>query len=109
MKSPDSTPNGQTPAADLPLFRLYVAGQSPNSILAEANLKSLWAENWSGPARIELIDVLKTPGRALADGIVVTPALVRLKPEPRVSIIGALTETARVRAALGLNQPGPRS
>lgn len=105
MKSSDSTHNDKNAEPALPLFRLYVAGRSHNSVLAEANLRALWAENWSGPARIELIDVLKTPGRALADGIVVTPTLVRLNPAPQVSVIGALTDTARVRAALGLPQP----
>lgn len=108
MKSPDQIPNGRSAATTQPSFRLYVAGQSPNSALAETNLRALWAEHWTGPARLELIDVLKSPARALADGIVVTPTLVRLTPTPRVSLIGALTDTARVRAALGLAQPEKR-
>jgi circadian clock protein KaiB len=83
-------------------FRLYVAGDGQNSARAIANLTALCHDRLEGRHHIEVIDVFGHPQRALADGIVMTPTLMRLEPAPIRRVIGTLQETERVVAALGL-------
>ena len=83
-------------------LRLYVAASLPNSVAAIANLRRLCAEPGITHAKVEIIDVLLHPERALAERIVVTPTLQRVYPEPLVTVMGALTDLDRVRVALGL-------
>jgi circadian clock protein KaiB len=80
-----------------------VAGHSPNSAAAINNLRTLCAELDANPPQFEIVDVLQEPERALKDGIMVTPMLVKLSPEPTVQILGSLSELGRVRSALGIN------
>lgn len=84
------------------VLRLYVAGRLPCSMEAEANLGLLCAEQDGDRPRVEIVDVLLEPERALTDGIIVTPTLVRLAPLPAVQILGALSNLRLVRATLGL-------
>jgi len=52
------------------------------------------------------VNVFKEPKRALADGILMTPTLVKLAPSPApMRIIGTLSQTAPVLLALGLELP----
>lgn len=97
----DSGPKRSGATGGLSL-RLYVAGHSPNSVAATANLRTLCAELHASSPLIEIVDVLQEPERALKDGIMVTPMLVRLSPEPTVQILGALSDLGRVRLALGI-------
>jgi circadian clock protein KaiB len=85
------------------LLRLFVASTLPNSVAAIANLRRLCAEPGASHAKIEIVDVLLQPERALAERIVVTPTLRRVYPEPAVTVLGALSDLDRVRAALGLS------
>jgi circadian clock protein KaiB len=82
-------------------LRLYVAGNGPNSLRARTNLKQLCA-SMAVPVEVEVVDVIETPLRALTDGVVLTPTLVRLAPSPVVKMVGDLSDTLRVRAALGI-------
>jgi circadian clock protein KaiB len=82
-------------------LRLYVAGQLPHSLEAIVNLRRVCAEGAADGAEIEIVDLLQEPERGLADGILVTPTLVRLSPEPVVKIFGALSDPERVSSALG--------
>ena len=84
-------------------LRLYVAGQSPNSRLAQSNLAVICQRHLPGLHDLEIVDVLKEPQRALADGIVATPTLVKRSPAPEVRLMGALSDTGPVLLALGLN------
>ena len=84
------------------VLRLYVAGRLPCSVEAEANLGLLCAEQNGDRPTVDIVDVLLEPERALSDGIIVTPTLVRLAPLPAVQILGALSNLGLVRAALGL-------
>ena len=84
------------------IFRLYIAGGTPNSIQAQANLAAMCKAHLPGRHRIEVVDVFAQPGRALADGIFMTPTLVKLAPAPVRSIVGTLSRTQRVLEALGL-------
>ncbi len=83
-------------------FRLYVAGDGPNSNLAIANLQALCREHLLDRHEIEIVDVFLEPKRALADGVVLTPMLVKLSPAPVCKIIGCLSQTKRALLALDL-------
>lgn len=83
-------------------FRLYVAGRAPNSVQAVANLNAICRAYLHENCTIEIIDVIEEPLRALADGILVTPTLVKLSPPPVSSIIGDLSQTPSVLLTLGL-------
>ncbi len=86
------------------VFRLYFAGGAPNSVRALANLYAICRKHFPDSHRIELIDVLKDPMRALAEAILVTPTLVKISPAPEQQIIGNLSEEEEVLRALGLPQ-----
>ncbi len=83
-------------------LRLYVAGQTPKSIKAFANLKKICEEHLAGKYRIEVIDLLKNPQLAKGDQIVAIPTLVRRLPEPLKKIIGDLANTERVLVGLDI-------
>ena len=83
-------------------LRLYIAGEAPNSARAAANLAALCREHLPDRHEIEVVDVFREPRRALADGIFMTPTLVRLAPTPVRRIVGTLSQTEAVLIALGL-------
>ena len=83
-------------------FRLYVADRTPNSALALANLTALCRTYLPDRHEIEIVDVLRRPERAMADGIFMTPALVKLSPSPIIRLIGTLSKTQATLQALGL-------
>ncbi len=84
-------------------FRLYIAGTGPHSALAIVNLNAICAEHLMDRHEIEVVDVLMHRQRALADGVMLTPLLVRLSPAPVVRIVGALSLVEPVLQALGLH------
>jgi len=83
-------------------LRLYVAGQTPKSLAAFANLKKICEEHLSGKYTIEIIDLLEHPTLAKGDQILAIPTLVRKLPEPVRKIIGDLSNTERVLVGLDL-------
>ena len=83
-------------------FRLYVAGDTHNSVQARINLRALCETYLPERYQIEEIDVLRHPNRALVDGIFITPALIKLAPKGTRMIVGTLSETNAVLIALGL-------
>ena len=83
-------------------LRLYVAGGALNSNQAVANLRALCATHLPGGHEIELVDVFREPKRALADGVFMTPTLMRIAPAPTMRIVGTLSQTRPVLDALGL-------
>ena len=83
-------------------LRLYVAGQSPKSITAFANLTRICDEHLAGRYRIEIIDLLQHPQLAAGDQIVAIPTLVRKLPEPLRRIVGDLSNTERTLVGLNL-------
>jgi circadian clock protein KaiB len=86
-------------------LRLYVAGQTPKSIAALANLKRLCEEHLAGRYRIEIVDLQKQPHLARRDEIVVLPTLVRQLPQPIRKIIGDLSNQQKVLVGLDVT-PG---
>jgi circadian clock protein KaiB len=102
-----SSPNKNTPFQEdkdaedeLWELRLYVAGQTPNSLTAFSNLQKICEEHLAGKYRIEVIDLLKNPTLARGDQILAVPTLVRKLPEPVRKIIGDLSNTERVLVGL---------
>lgn len=93
---------GDQQSAGPQIFRLYIAGNAPNSMLALDNFRVI-ARDYISNYELEIIDIEKDPLPALEDEVFVTPTLVRLSP-PVVRIIGNLSETARVLSALGLKR-----
>jgi circadian clock protein KaiB len=85
-------------------LRLYVAGQTPKSIAAFANLKKICDEHLAGEYHIEIIDLLKKPQLASGDQILAIPTLVRKLPQPIKKIIGDLSNTERVLVGLDLRE-----
>jgi circadian clock protein KaiB len=83
-------------------FRLYVAGDALNSTEALFNLVALCRTHLPDRYELEVVDVLKEPKRALADGIFLTPTLLKLAPHPTRRIVGTLNQTQTVLPALGL-------
>ena len=85
-------------------LRLYIAGQTPNSIAAVANLKKICEEQLKGKYRIEVIDLLKKPQLAKGDQIVAIPTLVRRLPPPVKKIVGNLSKTERALVGLDIQR-----
>jgi circadian clock protein KaiB len=87
-------------------FRLYVAGEAVNSAAAQSNLQALCRTHLDGRHSIEVVDVFSEPGRAAADGIFMTPTLVRLHPLPVRKVVGTLSDTQTLLQALNLPEAG---
>ena len=83
-------------------LRLYVAGQTPKSLAAIANLRSICEENLKGKYRIEVIDLMTSPQLAKGDQIIAVPTLVRKLPTPIRKIIGDLSNTEKVLVGLDI-------
>ena len=83
-------------------MRLYVAGQTPKSLRALANLKQICEAYLAGKYHIEIIDLLENPQLASTDQILAIPTLIRKVPEPMRKIIGDLSNVERVLVGLDL-------
>ena len=83
-------------------FRLYIAGDAPNSLLAIANLTKLCETHLPDRHSIEIVDVLLDPKRALRESILMTPTLVTESPYPGHRIVGTLSNTEPILQILGL-------
>ena len=95
--------NGQvTGRSDFFILRLYIAGQTPNSMTAIANLKKICEDKLQGKYRIEVVDLLVKPQLAKGDQIIAIPTLVRRLPPPVKKIIGNLSKTESVIVGLDL-------
>jgi circadian clock protein KaiB len=83
-------------------LRLYVAGQTPKSMLAFANLKKICEEHLPGKFTIEVVDLLENPQLAAGDQILAIPTLVRKLPQPIRKIIGDLSNTEKTLVGLNI-------
>ena len=92
----------KTRRSDFYRLRLYIAGQTPNSIAAIANLKNICEDKLRGKYRIEVVDLLEKPQLAKGDQIIAIPTLVRRLPPPVKKIIGNLSKTESVIVGLDL-------
>jgi circadian clock protein KaiB len=91
-----------------PVWRLclYVADQTPRSLLALVNLRKFCREQLTEKYTIKVIDIIAQPQSALAENIVALPTLVRREPKPMRRVIGDLSDTARVRKGLEVKLQG---
>ena len=101
-KRPAAKTAAKRPRIERWSLRLYVAGQTPKSIGAFANLKRLCEANLAGRYHIEVVDLTKEPHRAQHDQIVALPTLIRKLPEPIKRVIGDLSNVERVMIAIEL-------
>ena len=85
------------------VLRLYVAGEAPNSTRARANLRRLLSAVDPTHYKLEVIDCLAEPLRALGDGVLVTPTLLRVDPLPQQTVVGTLSALDRVADALDID------
>jgi circadian clock protein KaiB len=83
-------------------LKLYIASGTPNSVLAMNNLRAILDEYLADGHNLEVIDVLKEPSRAIIDGVLITPTLVKISPPPKVSVIGNLGDKDKVLYVLGV-------
>ena len=85
----------KTPGATtVVILRLYIAGGAPNSLQAIANLEAICQEYLQDVHKLEVVDVLENPRRAMAEGVLVTPSLAKLSPLPAANVIGNLSDKA---------------
>jgi len=100
-------PADPTAIAAVRMMRLYVVGGAPNSVQALANLERICQQHLQGPYQLEIVDVLEQPLRALADGVIVTPSLIKQSPLPVTQVVGNLSDPGQVLLALGLPGNSP--
>lgn len=91
-------------ATTVVVMRLYIANNAPNSVQAVANLEAICREHLKDAFKLEIVDVLEYPQRALADGVLVTPSLAKVSPSPATRVIGNLSDKASVLRALGIRE-----
>ncbi|MDO1451335.1 circadian clock protein KaiB [Rhodocytophaga aerolata] len=94
--------NTMEPTEEMWKLRLYIAGQTPKSVTALANLKKYCEQYLKGRYQLEVIDLLKNPQLAEGDQILAIPTLVRKVPVPMRKIIGDLSNQERVLVGLDI-------
>lgn len=103
MTATDFQDDGLPPEEDgFYRLRLYVAGQTPKSLAALANLKKVCEQHLAGRYEIEVIDLVQNPRLAAGDQILAIPTLVRRLPSPLKRIIGDLSNTEKVLVGLDI-------
>jgi circadian clock protein KaiB len=104
MKKPHRRTRGRSATAggETYVFRLFVAGSESNSTQASGNLARLCEEHLKGRYQIETVDVLKDAAAAHKNSVLVTPTLILIKPPPKVTVLGNLSDTRQVFGALRL-------
>ena len=105
MRRKKTKPSASGPAVTtVVVMRLYIANNAPNSVRAVANLAAICKEHLEDNYKLEIVDVLEYPLRALDDGILVTPSLTKLAPLPAAKIVGNLSDKSSVMHALGIKE-----
>src|SRR4051812_44651274 len=89
-------------------LKLFVAGDTPRTREAAANLARMCREMLAGEAEVETVDVLQHPDIADEYRILTTPTVVRVAPAPRRRVTGDLRDPAQVLAALSLFPTPPQ-
>jgi circadian clock protein KaiB len=83
------------------VLRLYVAGSAPNSVRAISNAQAVCEAHFATDYELEIVDLLEHPQRALTDGVIVTPTLIRLLPLPIQKVVGTLSDAKQLLLVLG--------
>ena len=83
-------------------LRLYVSGNAPNSVRAIANVRAICNKHFASRHDLQIVDMLEDPRSALADGIIVSPTLLKISPLPMLRVVGDLSDTKRVLETLAI-------
>jgi circadian clock protein KaiB len=102
--APKTTPSKAEP--NRYVLRLYVAGQTPKSVLAIVNIKKICEENLKGRYMLDVIDLYQQPQLAQGEQIIALPTLIKKLPPPLRRIIGDMSNTERVLVGLDLRKKG---
>lgn len=86
------------------VLRLYIAGQTPKSVLAIANIQRICEEELQGQYDLEVIDLYQQPQLAQGEQIVAVPTLIKKLPPPLRRIIGDMSDTERMLVGLDLRK-----
>jgi circadian clock protein KaiB len=97
-----TTPEASGGPACVYAFILFVAGEETNSRMARKNLAQICEDGLQGRCKVRIVDVLKDFETAAKYNILLTPTLLRVRPEPVVTILGNLNHHEKVRPALGV-------
>ena len=81
-------------------FELYVAGDSPRSRAAQANLQRICRESLGELYTIEVLDLLEHPELWRRRQVLATPTVIRKSPRPERRVIGDLSVTEQVLKGL---------
>jgi circadian clock protein KaiB len=92
--------------SDLYVLRLYIAGQTPNSVTAIANMKRICEKELKGRYVLDVIDLYQQPQLAQGEQIIAVPTLIKKLPPPLRRIIGDMSNTERVLVGLDLRRKG---
>lgn len=106
-RKPIVKPPDPIAVAAVRVMRLYVVGGAPNSVQAITHLEAICQQYLKGSYQLEIVDVFEQPLRALADGVIVTPSLIKLSPRPAAQVVGNLSDKNNVLLALGLTGKTP--
>jgi circadian clock protein KaiB len=90
------------PKKEMWLLRLYVAGQTPNSVMAIENIKRICEEFLKGRYILEVVDIYQQPVLAKGDQIIAVPTLIKKLPLPLRKFIGDMSATERILVGLDL-------
>jgi circadian clock protein KaiB len=93
-------------AEEVFMFRLYLAGPTPQACRAVVNIRAICEEHLSGRYQLEIVDLLENPARAKEDEVIAAPTLAKISPLPARRFIGDLSQTDRILSGLGL-KPEP--
>ncbi len=96
----------ETPTPSAVRVRLYVAGESPNSVKALANVRGALREHPEHQVTLEVVDVVRDPEMGIRDGVFATPMLVRSEPLPERRVLGNLQDRQLLLGILGFTE-GP--
>lgn len=101
-KPPKAKAASRTAASSRYMLKLYVAGQSPKSVLAIANMKKICEENLQGRYELMVIDLYQQPQLAQGEQIIAIPTLIKKLPPPLRRVIGDMSNTERVLVGLDI-------
>ena len=83
-------------------LRLFVAGLTPRSTRAVANIRALCERYLPGAYELEVVNLYEAPASASSEQIIAAPTCVRRFPLPPKRVVGDMSNSDRVLAGLQL-------
>lgn len=88
---------------------LFIAGMTPLSAAALANVVAICDERLKGKYDLTVVDVYQEPERAKREQVIAAPTLIKKHPGPPRKLIGDLSNRAEVLRGLGLKERSVRA